>query len=312
MLLAALMLVATACGEENGGTTASPTAGGGGGSPQPGATVAGVPITEDPELSGMLPEEISSAGRVRVASDVPYPPWEMFTEPGSQELTGVDYDLGQAIGAKLGVPFEFEVTVFDSIIPALQAGQADVVMSAMYDTAERQKVLDFVDYAVGGTGILVAKGNPEDIQGLQDLSGKTVAVQAATTQLQLLRQLNEQLAAAGRPEVTILRFPKDSDAQLAVRSGRAVADVTDGPGGAYVAATTDDGNAFELVGDPQNPSGYDTQPFGIGVLKGNTELRDAIQAALQRLIDDGTYLKILEEYGLESVAVEEATVNIGE
>jgi polar amino acid transport system substrate-binding protein len=310
MLLAALMLMAVACGEENGGTTATPTTGGGG-SPQPGATVAGVPITEDPELNAMLPQAILDADRVRVASDVPYPPWEMFTEPGSDQITGVDYDLGQAIGAKLGVPFEFQVAIFDSIIPALQAGRSDIVMSAMYDNAERQEVLDFVNYGYGGTGILVPKGNPEGITTLDDLSGKRVAVQAGTTQLQLLQSLNEQLESEGRQPVEILRFPKDSDAQLAVRSGRAVADVTDGPGGAYVAETTDDGTAFELVRDPGNPSGYDTQPFGIGVLKSNRELTDAIQAALQQLMDDGTYLKILEKYGLESVAVDEATINIG-
>ena len=291
----ALVTVAAACGKK----TATKT-----------TTVAGVKIKEDSTLHKMLPQAILDAGKIRVACDISYPPWEMYKEAGGSAVTGIDYDIAQAIGAKLGVSFNFQETTFDAIIPALQAGKADVVFSCMYDNAERQKVLDFVDYAKDGTALLVKKGNPDKITGIQSLAGKTVAVESGTTQLVLLQKAQAQFKANGLAEMKILQLPKDSDAQLAVQSGKAVCDVTDGPGSVYVAQTAGDGNTFEVVNDPAYPNGYDPQAIGSGMVKSNTALRDAIKAALQALVDDGTYSKILEKYGQSAVAVTSITVNL--
>jgi polar amino acid transport system substrate-binding protein len=310
LVLVAVAAMAAACGSSSttsSTTSSSPTA-----TATPSAsssTVAGVTITADPALHALLPQAILSAGKVRVASDIPYPPWEMFTAPGSNQVTGIDYDLAQAIGAKLGIPFVFQVTVFDSIIPALQAGKADTAFSAMYDNAVRQKVLDFVDYGKDGTALLVKKGNPDHITGLTSLAGKTVAVESGTTQLLLAQKAQAGYKANGL-SLTILQYPKDSDAQLAVKAGKAVCDVTDGPGSTYVAKTVGGGNTFEVVQDPTAPNGYDPQTVGAGVLKSNTGLRDAIQKALQALIADGTYAKILDKYGEASVAVTSVTINL--
>jgi polar amino acid transport system substrate-binding protein len=306
--LVIIAAVAAACGSSTATTTStSPTA-----SATPtvsSTTVAGVVIKADPALHALLPQAILSAGKVRVASDIPYPPWEQFVSAGSSQITGMDYDIAQAIGAKLGIPFVFQVTVFDSIIPALQAGKVDTVFSAMYDNATRQKVLDFVDYAKDGTALLVKKGNPDHITGLTSLAGKTVAVESGTTQLLLAQKVQAGYKANGS-SLTILQYPKDSDAQLAVKAGKAVADVTDGPGSTYVAKTVGGGNTFEVVQDPTAPNGYDPQTVGAGVLKANTGLRDAMQKALQALIADGTYAKILDKYGEASVAVTSVTINL--
>ena len=309
LALVAVAAVAAACGSSSTSTTTStsPTA-----APTPSAsssTVAGSTITADPALHALLPQAILSAGKVRVASDIPYPPWEMFVSAGSSQITGMDYDIAQAIGAKLGIPFVFQVTVFDSIIPALQAGKVDTVFSAMYDNATREKVVDFVDYAKDGTALLVKKGNPAHITGLTSLAGKTVAVEAGTTQLLLAQKVAAGYKAHGL-NMQILQFPKDSDAQLAVQAGKAVCDVTDGPGSVYVAKTAGGGNLFQVVQDPTAPSGYDPQTVGAGVIKTNTGLRDAMQKALQALIADGTYGKILDKYGEASVAVSTVTINL--
>lgn len=315
--LVLITLVAAACGgsaKGSVGTSGSPSPGTSASSPSGASgqqTVAGVTITTDAKLRALLPQAILSANEVRVACDIPYPPWEMFTAPGSNELTGIDYLLGQALGAKLGVPFVFQQTVFDSIIPALQAGKADIVMSAMYDNVAREKVLTFVDYAKDGTALLVLKGNPQHITDLASLAGKTVSAESGTTQLLLAQKLQAQFKAEGKAPLTILQYPKDSDAQLAVKSGKAVADVTDGPGSAYVAKTTGGGNVFEVVRDPSAPNGYDPQIIGAGMLKSNTQLRDAIQKALQVLIDEGSYTKILEHFGQPGVAVASAQVDLG-
>lgn len=275
---------------------------------QPG-TVDGVRITEDSALHNALPDAIKQAGQVRVASDIPYPPFEMYTTEGSSELTGLDYDLGQALGARLGVRFVFQAQSFDGIIPGIQAGKYDVAMSAMTDSKQREQVLDYVDYSVSGTGILVAEGNPTRITTLDDLCGQPVAVETGTSQQQLLAAQQGVCRSAGKGPVSVQVFPKDSDALLALTSGKVVADVLDKPAAAWIAKTAAGGDTFEVVDDPAAIAGYNATPNGIAVSKSLPGLTDAIQKALQSLIDDGTLAKILDRYGVTSIAVKQATKN---
>ncbi|WP_371554277.1 ABC transporter substrate-binding protein [Streptomyces longwoodensis] len=273
------------------------------------ASVAGVRISKDRTLHDLLPERVKEAGRVRVATDVPYPPFEMYVKEGDSALTGLDHDLGQALGAKLGVTFAFTPQKFDGIVPGIQAGKFDAAMSAITDNEERQQVVDFVDYSRSGSAVLVADGNPEHIAVLDDLCGRKVAVQAATHQLDLLKSRQSACTKAGRGSIDIQTFPKDSDAQLALRAGKVVAQLLTKPAAGWVAKTADGGKAFDLVEDPQAPGGYDATPNGIAVSKQQPGLTTAIQKALQALIDDGTVTKIFEKYGVASIAVREATKN---
>lgn len=291
----------TSCSESAADTAKTPSG-------QP-VTIAGVAVTKDTALHDALPDEIKKAGTVRVATDVPYAPFEMFVAEGKPELTGLDYDLGQALGAKLGVKFAFTPQKFDGIVPAIQAGKFDAAMSAMTDNKERQAVVDFVDYSVSGSGIMVVKGNPEKITTLDDLCGKKAAVQAATNQLDLLKEHQAKCKAAGKSEIDIQTFPKDSDAQLALRSGKVVAQVQTKPAAGWTAKTADGGNAFQVVDDPAAAGGYGASPNGIAVSKKLPQLSDAIHKALQALIDDGTVTKIFDKYGVASIAVKEATKN---
>ncbi|MFD0319155.1 ABC transporter substrate-binding protein [Streptomyces flavalbus] len=282
-----------------------------GGEPAVGAkaTIAGTVVQRDPALHDLLPDAVKESGTVRVATDVPYPPFEMYAAAGSDEMTGLDYDLGQALGAKLGVRFAFSAQKFDGIVPALQAGKFDVAMSAMTDNKDRQQVVDFVDYTQSGSGIMVADGNPEKITDLDDLCGRKVAVQAATNQLDLLDAHQKECSAAGRGKIDIQTFPKDSDAQLALRSGKVDAEVLTKPAAGWTAKTADEGKAFDLVEDPEAPGGYHASPNGIAVSKKLPELTTAIQKALQALIDDGTLKRICDQYGVGSIALSKATRN---
>jgi polar amino acid transport system substrate-binding protein len=259
----------------------------------------------------MLPAAIKSAGTIRVATNIPYPPWEMYTAVGSKQATGIDYDLSQAIAAKLGVKASFDQTVFDSIIPALLAGKEDMVMASMFDDATRQKQLDFVDYATDSYGILLPKGNPDNIASIQDLAGKTVAVQSGTAQVGELQKLAKSFATAGTPKLTILQFPQDSDALLAVTSGKAQAQMDDQSVAAYTVKTFNNGNTFVLLQDPTIATTFSNGIIGVGVPKSDTQLRDAVQKALQALITDGTYAQILNKYNEGSLAVTSALVNQG-
>ncbi|WP_322411245.1 ABC transporter substrate-binding protein [Microbacterium invictum] len=272
--------------------------------------IAGVEIAVDDDARALLPDDITQAGRVTAATDAPYAPFEMFVEEGSEELTGVDILLGQAIGGKLGIDVEFAQQGFDGIIPALQAGNYDLTISAMTSSVERMDVLTFVDYSASGTGILTRAGNPDDIETYLDLCGKDVAVQTATSQVDLVTGVwQAECEAEGLDPISLAEFPSDSDAQLAITAGKAVASLLTKPSAGYVAKTTNDGETFMVVEDPAAPNGYDATLNGIGVLKENEQFAEAIQAALQSLMDDGTYTAILAEFGVEGIGIETATIN---
>jgi polar amino acid transport system substrate-binding protein len=266
-------------------------------------------IKADPALTAMLPAGNQKDG-VIVASDIPYMPWEGYVGE-TEQPTGFDYDLSQALAAKLGVPFKFTKVAFDSIILGIQAKKYDISMSCMYDNAERQQVLDFVDYAADTTAIITIKGNPKGITSLDSLAGLVVGCEKGTTQAALLEELNIKLKDGGKAVMTVKQFPGQADALLALQAGTTDCDVTDRSTAFYNAETTMKGTekVFELAIDPAAPDGYYPTPIGMGILKENAPLRDALQKALQALIDDGTLKTIAAHWG--PVAVTSALINQG-
>ena len=303
----ALGLASAGCGGSSSSTSASPT-------PSSSASAAATwtpadlaALQADAALKPMLPAGMTS---IRVASDIPYAPWESYDPPTSKNPAGFDFDLSQAIGKKIGIPTSFNETPFDSIILSIKGGKNDMIMSDMYDNLQReQQGVSFVDYALDGTSILVKKGNPDGITNLDSLAGKTVACESGTTQQALLQKLNTQFKSSGKPAVTILALPNQPAAFLAVTSGRAVGDLTDHSTAEYNAMTTNNGNTFEVVNDPSAPKGYEPQLVGIGIVAKNTALINTVQKALQDLIDEGAYQKIIAKYGL--TAVDSAQINQG-
>ncbi|BFV60730.1 hypothetical protein KCMC57_up58340 [Kitasatospora sp. CMC57] len=233
----------------------------------------------------------------------------MYVSEGSKEITGVDYDLGQAIGARLGIRFEFTGQRFDGLLPAVQAGNFDAVMSAMTDKKERQQAVDLVDYINAGPGWLVEKGNPENIKVLTDVCGKSVSVQTGTNHQRLLDQRQEQCRQQGKPAITVLAFTKDSEAQLALRAGKVSADLLDEVTAAYVAGTADNGVTFDTVVGKEAVGPTSASPIGIGVSKAVPGLTESIRDALQSLMDDGSHLKILDAYHVPNIAIPSATIN---
>lgn len=260
-----------------------------------------VSTTADAELTELLPEDIRDAGVLNIAVDIPFPPMAMYDE--NNRAVGFDPELGRLLGQKLGIDVSLNKQAFDSVIPSLQANKNDIIMSGMNDTPERQETLSFVDYTYGGFAIAVRKGNPEGITTQRDLCGKTVSVQKATVQGDLLRAMD--------CDVTVMELPSDLDAQTALRAGKSDAYSADAVVAEYVVATTEDGEAFEIVRDPENPAGFNPVYSGIGILKGEDELIEAVQRGLQALIDEGTYQEVLERNGIDAYAVESAEINQG-
>jgi polar amino acid transport system substrate-binding protein len=259
-------------------------------------------------LFGRLPASIQSSKEIKAGSDIEYAPIEFFKE-GTQQTQGVDFDLAQAIGKKLGVKVTFiDDTDFAGIIGALQAGRFDVIISAMNDNPDRRgKGVDFVDYFNAGSSILVQKGNPKAIKTVDDLCGQTAAVQKGTTQdTDILTPQEPKCQAAGKP-LNVLRFEKDTDALQQVKNGRAVVNLEDFPVAAYNAQTSGGGKDFDVVPGQVGVQGS----YGIAVPKANTQLRDALQAGLKAVIADGTYDQILAKWNVSAGALKTAAINGG-
>ncbi|MFW6693874.1 ABC transporter substrate-binding protein [Streptomyces sp. MAR4 CNX-425] len=284
-LAAAGALVLSSCGDQTDGGGD----GGDGGETKGSANAA----------PGTLPKAIKDAGVIKVGSDIAYAPME-FDQGGKP--AGVDIDIANALGEELGVEFQFQNNVFDNLIPSLDSGRFDIIMSSMTDNKERQAEVDFVDYFSAGVSILVQKGNPEGIKTLDDLCGETVAFQRGTVSADIAKAQNEK---CDKP-IETLPFTKDTEALLQVKQGRAVADLNDFPVAAYNARESGGGEDFEVVGEQ-----IDAAPYGIAVSKDNPELRDALAEALDAIIENGEYQKVLEKWNVENGGVDKATINGG-
>ncbi|GAB3007415.1 ABC transporter substrate-binding protein [Streptomyces pseudoechinosporeus] len=265
-------------------------------------------------LADKLPKEIRDAGVVKVGSDIAYAPVEFKDSSG--KTVGIDPDLAAAMGKQLGVKFEFENGTFDTLITGLRSDRYDIAMSAMTDTKDRQEGIDsdtgkkvgegvdFVDYFTAGVSIYTKKGDDQGIKTWSDLCGKKIVLQRGTVSEDLAKA--EAKKCTGGQTITIEAFDNDQQAQTRLRAGGADAGSSDFPVAAYAVKTSGGGNDFQLVGEQ-----VEAAPYGIAVAKDQTQLRDALKAALDALIANGEYDKIIKKWGVEDGAVKEATINGG-
>ena len=249
------LAVLAACGDTDPAPAAGAT-----------VTVDGVRIKKDPALHAMLPDAIKKAGKVRVATDVPYPPFEMFVKEGESALTGLDYDLGQALGGRLGVTFAYTPQKFDGIVPAIQAGKFDAAMSAITDNKERQQVVDFVDYSQFGVRHPRRRrqprqdrrfGRPVRKEGRRP--GRDQPTRPPQDPPGRVRQGRQGVRARSRPS------PRTPTRSSRCAPARWRPTVLTKPAAGWVAKTADAGKAFDLVEDPAAPGGYNASPNGIAV-----------------------------------------------
>lgn len=263
-------------------------------------------VTVDEELAGMVPADIAEAGVLMVGAHVQAPPNNFYSEDGSTVI-GSEHDLITSIGNKLGLEVEHVNLDFGSLITSLDSGRIDVVMSAMNDNPERQQTIDFVNYLNSGIAILVAKGNPKDIQGPEGLCGNSIVVVTGTAQQKFAEETSAQCEEDGEEPIAIAATDSVSQNQIQLQTGRVDAMVKDLPGAVYAAQTVDDGEAFEVV----QTDLINGAPYGIGVNKEDPELAEAIRLALDALIEDGTYDEIIDTWGVSAGKIDQATINAG-
>jgi len=238
------------------------------------------------------PAKIAAAGKLVWCSDIEYPPEELYK--GSKAV-GSDIDIASGVTKLMGVKAQFKNVVFDSIIPALLTKKCDAIISGMNDTAARRKSVDFVDYLKVGQAITVKKGNPLHFTTLESLSGRRVSVQSATTNRGFLAATSKKLVKQGKKPITIVTFPKDTDAFAALVAGRVDAYYADAPPAAYYAKQKP--SVVQVCCHPINPI-----PIGIAIRK-HDPLRAAVQKGVNILYANGTMKRIVAKWGMSHAVV---------
>jgi polar amino acid transport system substrate-binding protein len=290
LAVALAALAVTGCGSsDDNSTTASSTVA------TPAATT---PAGSSAEAA--VPAAIKAKGTLTVAADATYAPNEFIGDDG-KTVQGVDADLAKALAGQLGLNVKVVNATFDGIIPGLASGKYDLGMSSFTDTKEREKTVDFVTYFSAGTSFYEKASGGPAINGLDDLCGRTTAVEKGTTQADDVTAQGKKCKAAGKGAANLLVFPDQNGANLALSSDRAQVGMADSPVAAYQVKQS--GGKFKLVGKP-----YGEAPYGIAIPKGNG-LAPAIRDAIKNLIANGEYKAILTKWGVEAGAIASPVIN---
>lgn len=270
---------------------------------RPSAEPAPAGLRMDAGLHARLPADVRRSGVLSVATDATYPPASFFA-PDGRTVVGFEPDLAGALGDLLGVRVRFVVTDFVHSVDDVRAGRADVVMSAMTDTEERERQVDFVNYFSAGTAIVVQRPNPHGVTEIEDLCGQVVAVERGTVQVGLLQRSQKR---CGDDPIVIRQRHTNADALVELRTGRAAAVLNDYPPAVFLATDPTTQADYQLASTTQ----YEPGLYGIAVPKDEPRLRDALQATLERLLSTGEYARILRRWGVAEGAVGQVTVNAG-
>ena len=285
-LAAVTALLLTGCVDNSTDTTGGAT-----------AASSASEIAVDDAAAAMLPAEVADSGTLVIGTDPTYAPNEFKNEAG--EPIGWGIEIAEAVAAKLGLEPEFQVAKFDNIIPSVTGGKADIGVSSFTDNVEREKQVDFVNYFVAGIQWASAVGNDVDPD---NACGLKVAVQATTYEdTDEVPAKSDACVAAGKPAIDKLKYDTQDQATNAVVLGQADALSADSPVTLYAIAQTE--GKLQPAGET-----FDVAPYGIVVAK-DSELTKAVQAALQSMVDDGTYGDILDEWGVADGAIETITIN---
>jgi len=281
-------------------TTTALAAGCGGSSSGGGTDQVDTGSTVDAALAAKVPAAVKSDGVITIGTDSTYAPSEFLAEDG-KTVQGFDVDLFDAVAAKLGLKTKWVTASFDSIIQSVGSGKFEVGVSSFTINPDREKQALMVSYFSAGTQWATQKGNPKAVQP-DAACGHRIAVQKATVQVDDLTKRSKDCEHNGKPGITIDQYAAQSDATNAVISKKDDAMLADSPVCAYAVDKTN--GQLELLGDI-----YDSAPYGYVFDKSQTAFADAVKEALQALIDDGGYQKVLDKWGVGQGAITTVETN---
>ena len=250
-----------------------------------------------------LPPNIAKKGRIDIALTTDYPPYEYLDASGKP--VGIDIDLVNAIAKVLGVKLNFQRVAFPVQIPGVANGRYDLNISQDADTADRRKIVSFLDLFKTSIVPVVAQGNPTGLTAT-NMCGRTVAGGTGSYQTSVVQAISADCVKAGKKEITILDFPETANQVQTVLSGRGEALFLSPAVAAYIVKQS--AGKLEVVNQtlPLIPgtkySGWPLtrQPLGLAI---------ALQRASQVLIKNGTWQKILTKWGASVGSVQPPLIN---
>ncbi len=242
-------------------------------------------------------------GKTLVDAINPHTPgYEALDPKDPSKYIGLDIDLAEAFGDCLGFKVSYKPVAFAALLPTLQSGQADLVISDIYATKERAKAADFITYSKVFDGVLVAKDNPKKITGINlSLCGMTAAENTGFVEVPLVQNLGPKCKAAGLPAPKLQLYDNNASCIQAILAGRADTYIND-------VNTVD--QAVKAYPEKLSKATAVTLPYhiGIGVSRDNPELRDAILNALRHFQKIGLQAEMMKKWGLDQGAVEAPTI----
>jgi polar amino acid transport system substrate-binding protein len=252
---------------------------------------------KDDAAAALLPDKIVKSGKLVIGTSPNYAPNEFKDDAGKP--IGWAIEVSDAIAAKLGLKAEYQVARFENIIPGIVGGKIDIGESSFTDTVEREKQVDFVNYYVAG--IQWASAVSKDVDP-DNACGLKVAVQATTYQDTVeLPAKSQACVAAGKPAIQKVPLDTQDAAANAVALGQADAFSADSPVTLY--AITQLKGKLHTAGKT-----FKAAPYGMAVAKGSG-MAKAVQAALQSMVYDGSYGRILDKWGVSDGGLKEITIN---
>jgi polar amino acid transport system substrate-binding protein len=269
---------------------------------------AGSGSTGSGSLNSLLPDEIKQAGTINVLTAPVFAPISFLPEGKSDpaDILGSDPDILRAMGDKLGVTITFVPVEFPEMLTGVQSGRGDLAGGGLTDTAEREQTVSFVDDFQVGMDYVVKAGNAPGIStDYLSACGHTVAFTTGALSATQVEDLSAACVAAGKPAAEGVNVSDVNDTLLAVRSGRAEV------------SFWDDFGSFDTVNQGANNElqafkidGFPNQYWGFAVSKDDTQLQNALLAALQAVVADGGYDAILANYGLANNSLHEPGINL--
>ena len=265
-----------ACGGGNSGSAETPANN---------TETPSVENTETPAASGEF--TTVEAGKLIMSTNAQFPPYEMVGDGEGYEGTGyegIDVEIAYAIAQKLGLELVVDNMGFDAALQAVQTGKSDIVMAGVTVTDDRLEVMDFSDTYANGIQVVIVPEN-SDIATIDDLEGKLIGCQMGTTGYIYCSDTPEN---GGYGEDDVTAYDDGATAVQALLNGQVDSVVIDNaPAQEYVKA-----NPGLKILDTE----FANENYAIGFAKGNTALKDAVNAALIELVEDGTVQSIIDKY----------------
>lgn len=254
-------------------------------------------------LKSEVPAAIRATGNLTDLVNSPYPPMEYQATTGGP-IVGFDISIAGAVATALGLKLVVtNTTNFSELTPSVATGRTDIVASGTADFISREGSVHFVDYFESGVQFAGLKSMSASITTNAGLCGKTVVVQSGTSIGASVTQLSKSICHSGK-QISVLLASGLPDQILQVKLGRAVALVQGPESNGYLGSTQP--GKWHIIGKTFNAYFY-----GIQFSKKDPKLGIALRDALQSIINNGTYAKILAKWNLTGDGVTSATIDHG-